>query len=211
MRKAPHYIAIDGPLRVGKTRLATALAGHLRGREILDETANPHLEGFYRGRAGAAFRAQMHFLIGRYRKLESARIGLSHVPVVTDFLFEKDKIFAYLNLDDDEIKIYNLYYKYFKSQLPVPDLTVYLKTSHEGLRLRLAEDRGGPEVRISDAYLEGAVQAYDHFFSRYRAADVLVVDTTQTDILASQAALDNLLEELSKPVTGTQFFLPLGT
>ncbi len=211
MRKAPHYIAIEGPLRVGKTKLAVALAKDIRGREILDSEANPHLEGFYRGRAGAAFRAQMHFLIGRYHQLSEADIERSHIPVVTDYLFEKDKLFAYLNLDDDEISIYNPYYKLFKSQLPVPDLTVYLKTTPELLRTRLAVGKAGLEARISDAYLEGAVQAYDHFFSRYKSADVLVVDADQTDILNNPDDLENLLAELSKPVTGTQFFLPLGS
>ena len=211
MRKAPHYIAIEGPLRVGKTKLAVALATHIRGREILDVEANPHLEGFYRGRAGAAFRAQMHFLFGRYDRLTDAQIERSHIPVVTDFLFEKDKLFAYLNLDDDEIAIYDPYYKLFKTQLPAPDLTVYLKTTPERLRTRLTEERAGLEARISDAYLEGAVQAYDHFFSRYKSADVLVVNTEQTDILNNRDDLQNLLDELSKPVTGTQFFLPLGS
>lgn len=211
MRKAPHYIAIEGPLRVGKTKLALALAKHIRGREVLDVEGNPHLEAFYRGRAGAAFRAQMHFLIGRYHKLTDAQIDRSHIPVVTDFLFEKDKLFAFLNLDDDEIAIYNPYYTLFKSKLPTPDLTVYLKTTPERLRARLADGKARLEARISDAYLEGAVQAYDHFFSRYKSADVLVVNTDQTDILNNKDDLENLLEELSKPVTGTQFFLPLGS
>lgn len=211
MRKAPHYIAVEGPLRVGKKRLATALADHLRGRDILDDRENPHLEGFYLGRAGAAFRAQMHSLIGRYRKLSEAGIEQSHFPVVTDFLFEKDKLFAYLNLNDDEIAIYDAYYRLFKSLLPDPDLTVYLKATPERLRAQLSELRDDPDARVSDAYLEGTVQAYDHFFSRYQAADILVVDTDQTDILSNPEDLESLLEELTKPVTGTQFFLPLGS
>ena len=211
MRKAPHYIAIDGPLRVGKTKLAVALARHIRGREVLESGGNPHLDAFYRGKAGAAFRAQMHFLIGRFGQISEADIQRSHVPVVADFLFEKDKLFAYLNLDDDEIAIYNRYYQHFKSKLPDPDLAVYLKASAAHLQARLATEKAGMEARISDAYLEGAVQAYDHFFSRYKSADVLVVDAAQTDIVNNPDDLRNLLEELSKPVTGTQFFLPLGS
>ena len=211
MRKAPHYIAIEGPLRVGKTHLARSLADHIHGREILDAKDNPYLESFYRGRQGAAFRAQMHFLFSRFRQLKDANIEGSHMPVVADYMFEKDKLFAYLNLEDDEIALYNSYYQFFKEQLPNPDLTVYLKTTPETIRERLASGQAGLEARISAAYLEGAVRAYDHFFNRYKSADVLVVDAAQADILNRPSDLKNLLAELSKPVTGTQFFLPLGS
>lgn len=210
MRKAPHYIAIEGPLRTGKTRLAQALADHMRGSKLLDATDNPHLENFYRGRPGAAFRAQMHFLIGRFRQLTEAGIGRSHVPVVTDYMFERDKLFAYLNLDDAEIAIYDGYYRHFKEQLPSPDLTVYLQAKPETLRARLAAGPAGLEAKVSDAYLDGAVRAYDHFFDRYKSADLLVVDAAQVDLVSRPDDLANLLAELSKPVTGTQFFLPLG-
>lgn len=211
MRKAPHYIAIEGPLRVGKTRLARALADQIHGRKILDAKDNPYLEAFYRGRPGAALRAQMHFLFERFRQLKDADIERSHMPVVTDYMFEKDKLYAYLNLEDDEIALYNTYYQFLKEQLPNPDLTVYLKATPEVIRAHLASGRPGLEARISAAYLEGAVRAYDHFFSRYKLADVLVVDAGQADILNRPEDLKSLLAELSKPVTGTQFFLPLGS
>ena len=211
MRKAPHYIAIEGPPLVGKTMLAKELASHLHGRAVLDDRNNPHLESFYRGRPGAAFRTQMHFLVRRFHQLAEAGIQQSHMPVVTDFLFEKDKLFAYLNLDDDEVAIYDPYYTHFKNQLPKPDLTVYVKAGPEFIRERLTGDRMGITARISDSYLQAAVQAFDHFFNRYTAADVLVVDSAQTDILNNRDDLRQLLDELSKPVVGTQFFLPLGS
>ena len=198
-------------MRVGKTMLAEALASHIHGREILDRRDNPHIEAFYRGRGGAAFRTQMHFLLGRYEQLSQAGIEGSHMPVVTDFLFEKDKLFAYLNLDDEEVSIYDGYYTHFKEQLPGPDLTVYLKASADYIRERLASERTGIEAKISEAYLQGAVQAFDHFFSRYTTADILVVDAAQTDILNNPDDLSQLLGELSKPVVGTQFYLPLGS
>ncbi len=211
MRKAPHYIAIEGPLRVGKTKLAQALADHFHGRSILDLVDNPHLEGLYLGRPGAALRAQMQFLIGRYRQLAEAGIARSQMPVVTDYLFEKDKLHAYLNLNDDEIEVYDTYYQFFRRQLPDPDLTVYLKATPETLRARLTNERAGLESGIPGAYLESAVRAYDHFFERYKSADVLVVDTARTDIVNRPQDLRDLLEELARPVTGTQFFLPLGS
>lgn len=211
MKLAPHYIAIDGPLRVGKTKLATELATHLRGRDVLDPDANPHLRGFYRGRQGSAFRSQMHSLIARYHKLLNARITRSHVPVVADFLLEKDKLFAYLTLEDEELEIYDRYYEFFREQLPMPDLAVYLKASPEALKTRLTGDRTSSEATMSDAFLEGMVQAFDHFFSRFKAADVLIVDTAETNIVENPEDLRSLIEELGKPVTGTQYFLPLGS
>ncbi len=206
MTKSPHYIAIEGPLRVGKTKLAVALAERVHGRTILDEGTNPHLAGFYRGRPGAAFRTQMYYLSRRYRQCADAGINGSHLPIVADYLFERDKLFAYLNLDDDEISIYDPYYQHFKSQLPVPDFTVYMKAAPEVLRTRLAS---GPESRISDAYLEATVQAFDHFFARYKPSELLVVDAAETDIVNRPGDLQSLVEEVSRPVAGSQVLLPL--
>ena len=211
MRKAPHYIAIEGPPRVGKTKLATALAQYLRGNSILDSVDNPHLERFFQGHPGAAYLAQMQFLMGRYGQLSRSRIEESRLPVVADYLFEKDKLHAYLNLEDDEVEVYDSYYQLFKRQLPDPDLAVYLRATAETLHERLSAEGAGFESRLPGAYLESTVRAYDHFFERYKVADVLVVDTKRTDILNRPQDLGALLEELGRPVTGTQFFLPLGS
>lgn len=206
MRKPLHYIAVEGPLRVGKSKLAAALAERLRGRAIFDERSNPHLGGFYTGRPGAAFRTQMHFLLRRFRQCSEAGIEASQIPVVADYLFERDKIFAYLNLDDDEILIYDSYYRNFKSQLPVPGLTVYLKATPELLRRRVST---GPESNVSDAYLEAMVRAFDHFFSKYDPMELIVVDAAQTDILSRPDDLQALVEEVSRPVIGSQALLPI--
>ena len=193
MRKPLHYIAVEGPLRVGKSKLAAALAERLRGRAIFDERSNPHLGGFYTGRPG-------------FRQCSEAGIETSQIPVVADYLFERDKIFAYLNLDDDEILIYDSYYRTFKSQLPVPGLTVYLKATPELLRRRVST---GPESNVSDAYLEAMVRAFDHFFSKYDPMELIVVDAAQTDILSRPDDLQALVEEVSRPVIGSQALLPI--
>ena len=206
MRKPTHYIAIEGPLRVGKSKLAAALAERLRGRTIFDEGSNPHLAGFYTGRPGAAFRTQMHFLLRRFRQCSEAGIEASQIPIVADYLFERDKIFAYLNLDDDEISIYDSYYRNFKRQLPVPGLTVYLKATPELLRKRVST---GPESNVSDAYLEAMVRAFDHFFNKYDPSGLIVVDSTQTDIVGSPEDLQALVEEVSRPAIGSQALLPI--
>ena len=206
MRKPTHYIAIEGPLRVGKSKLAAALAERLRGRAIFDEGSNPHLAGFYTGRPGAAFRTQMHFLLRRFRQCSEAGIETSQVPIVADYLFERDKIFAYLNLDDDEISIYDSYYRSFKSQLPLPGLTVYLKATPELLRSRVAS---GPESNVSDAYLEAMVRAFDYFFGKYDPLGLIVADVAKTDIVNRPEDLQALVEEVSRPVIGSQALLPI--
>lgn len=206
-----HYIAIEGPLRVGKTSLAHALADRLRAQTLLDSEKNPFLEDFYQGEKGAAFRAQMYFLMSRFRQLREMSVESSHNPIVADFLFEKDKLFAYINLDDTEVAIYDNYYRHFKEQLATPDLVVYLKASPQVLRSRILRKNIAAEARISDEYLQEVVRGYEHFFEHYKGSDVLVVDTTKVDFVHKQTDLDELLEELSRPVRGTQYFLPLGS
>jgi deoxyguanosine kinase len=208
---AARYIAIEGPLRVGKSSLARALADRIHARPILDSENNPHLESFYGARSGASFRAQMHFLISRFQQLSQAAIEQSHTPIVADYLFEKDKLFAYLNLDDAEVSIYDSYYQHFKELLPTPELVIYLKATPKVLRERIARKNVASETKISDKYLEATVRAYEHFFNHYKSSDVLVVDTSEVDFVHKPKDLEELLGELSRPVQGTQYFLPLGS
>ena len=208
---AARYIAIEGPLRVGKSSLARALADRIHARTLLDTEENPFLEEFYKGGPGAGFRTQMWFLIERYRQLSESGIDQSHTPVVADYLFEKDKLFAYLNLADSEVAVYDLYYQHFKEALPSPDLVIYLQATPEVLRERITSKGLPAEAKISNDYLQETVRAYEHFFSHYKASDVLVVDTTKVDFVQNKADLEELLQELSQPVQGTQYFLPLGS
>jgi len=205
------YIAIEGPLRVGKSSLAHALAERLRVQPLLDTEKNPFLEEFYKGSPGAAFRAQMYFLIERFRQLNDAGVERSQTPIVADYLFEKDKIFAYLNLTDEEAAVYDSYYRHFREQMPTPHLVIYLKATPETLRERIARKGAPGESRISTAYITETVRAYEHFFAHYKGSDMLVVDTTKVDFVHNSADLEELLDELSRPVRGTQYFLPLGS
>jgi deoxyadenosine/deoxycytidine kinase len=211
MMTPARYIAIEGPLRVGKSSLTTALAERIHAHSVLDPEENPFLSDFYRGEQGSSFRAQMYFLIHRYNRVKEAVADGARNPLVADFLFEKDKLFAYINLNDDEVAVYDEYYKVFKEQLPSPDLVVYLKASPQVLRERILRKNVSSESRISDEYLTEVVRAYEHFFAHYKNSDVLVVDTTQVDFVHKPGDLDELLQELSRPVRGTQYFLPLGT
>ena len=131
-------------------------------------------------------------------------------PVVADYLFEKDKLFAYLNLDNEELKLYDRYYEIFAADLPVPDLVIYLQASTDVLRSRIAKKADPAESYISLDYLEEVVRAYEHFFFRYSASDLLVVNTSEIDFVDRNADLQQLLRRLQEPVKGTQYFLPLG-
>lgn len=208
----PRYIAIEGPIRVGKSTLARVLADRIHARLLPDRTDNPHLADFYATKPGAAFCAQMHFLLARYRQLHDLAFEHDPRPLVCDYLFEKDRIFAALNLSDPELKIYEQYFELFRPQLQTPDLVIYLQATPTVLRQRLGKSRAASraEREISDPYLQAVVDAYEHFFFHYAASDLLVVNTTEIDFVARHEDLQELLRRLSEPVKGTQYFLPLG-
>ena len=205
----PRTIAIEGPIRVGKSTLARILADRLHARRVFDPEDNPFLADFYREKPGAAFRAQFYFLIERRRRLlETQQSDAS--PVVADYLFERDKIFAYINLDNEELKLYERYFEMFAEGLKPPDLVIYLQATPEVLRERIARKRSPAESQISRAYLEEVVRAYEHFFFRYSSSDLLVINTSEIDFVERNADLQQLLRRLREPVKGTQYFLPLG-
>lgn len=208
----PRFIAVEGPVRVGKTSLADILADRLHAERLRDIEDNPFLEEFYRAKPGAGFQAQFYFLIERYKQFRDLDLTSSaHRPVVSDYLFEKDKIFANLNLSDKELNLYDQYYSFFVEQVPQPDLVIYLQAKPETLRKRIAKKNVAMEERISDEYLEEVVNAYEHFFFHYKASNLLVIDTSEIDFIARHKDLEELLQRLSRPVKGTQYFLPLGS
>jgi deoxyguanosine kinase len=206
----PRTIAIEGPIRVGKSTLARVLADRLHARRIFDPEDNPFLADFYKEKPGSAFRAQMYFLMERHRRVREAQLGDLGAPVVSDFLFEKDKIFAYINLDNEELKLYERYFEMFSEALKPPDLVIYLQATPEVLRERIAKKKSPAEKQISRTYLEEVVRAYEHFFFRYSASDLLVINTSEIDFVDRNADLQQLLRRLREPVKGTQYFLPLG-
>jgi deoxyguanosine kinase len=205
----PRSIAIEGPLRVGKSTLAQVLADTLGARRILEPENNPFLDGFYRNEPGTGFAAQMWFLFERYRQLSGVNEAVAQ-PIVSDYIFEKDKLFANLNLNDNELEIYTRYYNLFRSQLPAPDLVIYLKAPPEVLQQRLRRKNLPGERAISEQYIAQVAAAYDHFFFHYSASDLLVVDTSDLDFVRNNRDLQLLLQRLSEPIQGRQYLLPLG-
>jgi deoxyguanosine kinase len=206
----PRFIVVEGPLRVGKSSLARVLAERLHARRIYDCEDNPFLADFYQAKPGAAFRAQMYFLLERQKRLREALAAESPAPLLSDFLMEKDRIFANLNLDDHELKLYERYYEALTVELSPPDLVIYLQAKPEVLRARLAKKGAREETQISHEYIEEVARAYEHFFFRYEASDLLVIDTSEIDFVSRNEDLQQLLRRLQEPVKGTQYFLPLG-
>jgi len=183
---APRFIVIEGPLRVGKTTLARILAEKLHARRVYDCEDNPFLAEFYKEKPGAPLRAQM------------------------DFLMEKDRIFANLNLDDEELKLYERYYEALTAGIPEPDLVIYLQAKPEVLRARIAKKASRDETQISLEYIGEVARAYEHFFYRYAGSDLLVINTSDIDFVERSEDLQQLLRRLQDPVKGTQYYLPLG-
>jgi deoxyguanosine kinase len=208
--KPPRYFAIEGPIRVGKSTLAKILAEQLHARRVFDCEDNPFLSNFYDEKPGAAFATQMHFLMERHQRLMEIDREKKPGPVVSDFLFEKDKIFAYINLDNEELKLYERYYEMLATSVPVPDLVIYLQAKPEVLRQRITKKGAREESHISPEYLQTVAQAYEHFFFHYTGANLLVVDTSDIDFVERNTDLQELLRRLRQPVKGTQYFLPLG-
>ena len=204
---APTFIAIEGPLRVGKSTLAQIVANNLQAQHIVEPENNPFLERFYQELSGMALATQMWFLVERYDQMRQVA---KDVPVVADYLFEKDKLFAYINLTDAELELYNRYYQLFRSQVPTPDLVIYLHAPPEVLKQRLKRKGISGEQAISDEYIEQVAKAYEHFFFHYTASDLLVVDTSTLDFVNRPQDLALLLKRLSEPIKGKQYFVPAG-
>ena len=206
----PRYIALEGPIRVGKSTLAQIIAQEINAQRVIETEGNRFLRSFYEGESGAGFQTQFSFLISRFEQLKDLRAGgNSPKRIVADYIFEKDKLFACINLSDAELEIYNRYYNHFREQLPTPDLVIYLQASPEVLKKRMAKKNAPGEARISDDYIEEVARAYEHFFFHYTASDLLVVNTNDIDFVDRHDDLKELMRRLNEPIKGTQYYLPL--
>jgi deoxyadenosine/deoxycytidine kinase len=206
----PRYIAVEGPIRVGKSTLARIIAERLNAQLVREPEDNAFLRPFYDGEPGAAFQAQFAFLANRFDQLRALDLGpKSRRTIVADYIFEKDKIFACLNLSDQELEVYNRYYSFFHDQLPTPDLVIYLQATPEVLKKRLKKKKAPAETAVHEEYLAAVVRAYEHFFFHYTASDLLIINTSDIDFVDRNRDLQELLRRLSEPIRGTQYFLPL--
>ena len=205
------YIAIEGPPGVGTSALADRLGARLDAAMVLDDGENPFLSDFYAGRARAAFQTQLFFTLSRHRQQAALRQSdLFSQVTVCDYLFDRDKIYAYLNLDDNELFIYQRLYELLAQDAPVPDLVVYLQTPTDVLRRRLRDRaRAAPDLpAMDDDYVRELNEAYNHFFFHYNSTPLLVVETSQFDLSWGDEALDDLLKQLNGMGKGTRYYVP---
>ncbi len=206
------YLAIEGPVGSGKTLLAERLGARLDATLVLDEQENPFLDDFHAGRSGAAFQTQLFYLLGRHRQQTSMRQGDLFAQVtIADYLFDRDRIHAFLNLDDNELYIYQRLYELLAQDVPSPDLVVYLQSPTEVLKKRLKERaRRDPEspVRVEDEYLRELNEAYNHFFFHYGNTPLLVVETSNVDVSWGDEVVDDLLKQMKEMAGGTRYYVP---
>lgn len=205
------YIAVEGAIGVGKTSVVTRLAERLDAVTVLEEVGqNPFLKDFYEGRGGAPFQVELFYLLSRYRQQqELVQRNLFQQVTLSDYAFDKSKLFAYLTLDDNELLIYDKLYGLLAESVPAPDLVVYLQAPTEVL-LRRIRQRGRPEEEaLSEEYLAEVNRAYNHFFFHYSQTPLLVVNTSEVDFVHRDEDLEDLLKQIRGMGRGTQYYVPL--
>ncbi len=205
------YIAIEGVIGAGKTSLAKMIAEKLNAKLVLESFEdNPFLEKFYKNPRRYALHTQMYFLLSRYKQLlELRQDDLFHNYIISDYIFEKDKIFAYLNLADDELELYEKMVTFIERNLQTPDLVIYLQSTVERLMSNINK-RGRPaEKPISETYISDLNEAYNYFFFRFKASRVMIVNATEIDFVNNKFDFDELVSEILKPEHGNiEYFNP---
>lgn len=205
------YIAIEGPIGVGKTALARRLADSLSAELVLEEVEeNPFLDRFYRDGRSAALPAQMFFLFARVRQVEAMRQSdLFATTRISDYLFTRDRLFAELNLDTEELKLYDQIVDNLNVEPPVPDLVIYLQASVDVLMRRLARRNASYDRFVDRGYLEKLTEAYARFFHAYDEGPLLIVNASVIDPVNNDADYEQLFRQIERTTGGRHFFNPV--
>lgn len=208
---ASRYIAIEGPIGVGKTALARRLAHSLSADLVLEEVdENPFLERFYRDGRSAALPAQMFFLFARARQIEDLRQSDLFSSVrISDYLFTRDRLFAELNLDPEELKLYDQIAENLAVDAPVPDLVIYLQASVDAIMRRLAQRNSLYDRFVDRNYVEKLIDAYARFFYAYDEGPLLIVNASQIDPVNNDADYEQLFRQIERTTGGRHFFNPV--
>ncbi len=205
------YIAIEGVIGAGKTSLARKLKDKLNAELLLEQfDANPFLEKFYSDRSRYAFQTQMFFLISRFKQQEElSQEDLFRDFIVSDYLFEKDRIFAYLNLNSEELKLYESLYPLLARSLRKPDLVVFLQSSSERLMHNIKNRNRKIERALNRSYIQDLSEAYNHFFFRYNSTPLLIVNSTDIDFVNSDGDFEELFKQIFREDRGVkEYFKP---
>ncbi len=207
MRK--NFIALDGPIGVGKTSLVNLMVESLGATKILEDVENPFLSAFYDDEPGSAFQAQLYFLLSRYQLLRQARqADLFSRFTVADFTLQKDRVFAHLTLSDSELLLYEKLFGVLAPQVPRPDLVVYLQGTTEVLLQRVRQRARPEEKSISREYLEAVNEAYSHYYLQYDASPLLVINTTEIDFVKDPEDFEDLMAAIDAMERGRQIYVP---
>jgi deoxyadenosine/deoxycytidine kinase len=202
------HIALEGVLKCGKTRLAGLLAQRISGKVVNDRAENPYLKDFYDEKEESAFLSQLVFLVNRYhQQVRLLQRDLFEERVICDYLFEKDKIYAYQTLSDDELVVYEKIYGVLAERVPKPDLVVYLQISLPTLLRRLAREGSPFEKNISEKYLQDLIEAFDYFFFNYQATPLLVIKADDID-LARESDLEDIIDQIRQMKKASLYYVP---
>ncbi len=207
-----HHIAIEGVIGVGKTSLSRLMADYFGGYCLLEDfESNPFIPDFYRSPREYAFKTQLYFLVSRFKQhMELPLPDLFRSPLIVDYIFQKDRIFATVNLDDDELELYDGIWRVLEPKIPVPDIVIYLQASTDHLLKRITSRGRSYERAISREYLEALNNAYNEFFFHYSLAPVFIVNTDNINFVANPHDLHDLVNKIVTPRSGITFYHPGG-
>jgi len=205
-----YYVAIEGVIGVGKTSLAKLLSERLKAKLVLEQfEENPFLPDFYRDRDRFAFQTQLWFLLSRYRQqMELQQVDLFHRLLITDYMFVKDRLFAFVNLNDKELSLYERIADLLERDVPKPDLVIYLQADTERLMKNIRQRARSFETPITDEYIDQLNQVYNQYFLQYNQGPLLIINATEIDFVHNPDDLDELIQNIRQPITGTKFYNP---
>jgi|TARA_B100000378_G_scaffold234366_1_gene200420 deoxyadenosine/deoxycytidine kinase len=206
-----YYVAIEGPIAVGKTSLAKLLSERLGARLILEGFGeNPFLTDFYEEPERYAFQTQLFFLLQRYQQQQELRqVDMFHNLLIADYMFVKDRLFASLNLDEKEMTLYDTVANLLEKNVISPDLVIYLQADTDTLMRNIARRGRDMEKNISEEYIDALNQLYTEYFFRYQDTPLVIINTNNIDFVHNQEDLDEVINYIRQPVTGTKFFNPV--
>jgi deoxyguanosine kinase len=209
----PRFIAIEGAIGAGKTSLVNLLGDQYDARLILEDTeSNPFISKFYEDKEAYSFQTQVFFLLSRYNQyMQLAQRDLFNSVVVIDYLFQRDKIFARLNLEDHEFSLYEQIFNLIDTKAPKPDLVIYLQASTEVLKERVAKRGREYEAFMDHDYLDSVNKSFNNFFFYYSETPLLVINTNEIDFVEKKCDLDELIKKINSHKIGREYYNPLGS
>ena len=205
------YIAIEGPIGVGKTSLANLMSKDLGARLVLEEfDENPFLPDFYKDPERFAFQTQLFFLLQRYRQQQELRqVDMFQKLLVTDYMFVKDRLFASLNLNEKEMQLYDTVANLLERNIIKPDLVIYLQADTDTLMKNIAQRGREMETDITYNYIDALSQVYTEYFFRYQETPLVIINTNNIDFVHNKNDLREVIQYIRQPVSGTKFFNPV--